>query len=115
MLSRRNKLLVRLFFILVNNKIDAFTKRTWQIERIIAKSFNKRPFSRTKYFLRSLRCVVDGNYHPAGAERHAEKHLSKMRAIKETIDLNLLNKEVIPYEMLWREVIGILSRKNKIK
>ena len=113
--QKANVLVLELLFLLVNNKIDAFTKRTWQIERVIAKNFNKRPFRRTKYFLRSLRCVVDGNYHPAGAARHAERHLSKMRAIKETIDLNLLDKEVIPYEMLWGEVIRILSKKINLK
>jgi len=113
--QKANVLVLELLFLLVNNKIDAFTKRTWQIERVIANNFNKRPFRRTKYFLRSLRCVVDGNYHPAGAARHAERHLSKMRAIKETIDLNLLDKEVIPYEMLWGEVIRILSKKINLK
>lgn len=91
---------LELLHLLADNKIDTFTKRTWQIKGIIGRHFNKALFKRTKYFLRSLRCVVDGNFHPAGAERHAERHLYKMRAIRKTVDLNLLDKEVIPCEVL---------------
>ena len=107
--QKANLIVLELLHLLVAGKKKRFIEKTWKINQYLADYFNKHTFKRTKYFLRSVRSIVDANFHVTRTQLHAERHLAKMRSFDERIDLNLLEKEIVPYELLWEEVLGMLS------
>lgn len=111
--QRANLLVLEFLHLLADDHLKAFTEKTFLLDSIIPKYFNKVAFRRTKYFLQSIRSVVKGNFHPAGAARHANGHLQKMQDYGKVLDLNLLDKEMVGYEFLWKSVLNILESSRK--
>jgi len=109
--QKANLIVLELLHLLVRGKRKPFIEKTWKINQYLADYFNKHTFKRTKYFLRSIRSIVDANFHVTRTQLHAEKHLQKMRSFDEMIDLNLLEKEIVPYELLWEEVLTVLAKR----
>ncbi len=109
--QKANLIVLEFLHLLVRGKKKPFIEKTWKINQYLADYFNKRTFKRTKYFLRAIRAVVDANFHVTRTQLHAKKHLKKMRSFDEMIDLNLLEKEIVPYDLLWEEVLGVLARR----
>lgn len=111
--QRANLLVLEFLHLLADGDIKAYTEKTFLLDSIIPKYFNKVAFRRTKYFLQSIRSVVKGNFHPVGAARHATNHLAKMHDYGKILDLNLLDKEMVGYEFLWESVLKILENSKK--
>lgn len=109
--QKANLIVLELLHLLVAGKKKRFIEKTWKINQYLADYFNKHSFKRTKYFLRSVRAVVDANFHVTRTQLHAEKHLAKLHSFNERIDLNLLEKEIVPYELLWEEVLVVLTKR----
>jgi tetratricopeptide (TPR) repeat protein len=107
---KANLLVLELLHLLSTQKLKSFTKKTWEIEGIIKREFNTQKYRRTKYFLRSIRAIVDGNITPTGAARHAVIPLEKMRAISSPLNSNNVESEIVPYEILWDLVMDTLRR-----
>jgi len=111
--QRANLLILEYLHLLADKKLKRFTENTFSIDDKIRTYYNKHTFRRTKYFLRSVRSIVKGNFNRLGAARHAATYQAKMRNLQVSIDLNILDKELVPYEFLWVEMLDILANSSK--
>lgn len=104
--QKANLLTIVLIHLLIDKKLKAFTEKTFLLEGIITRDFNQHKYRRTKYFLCSMKAIVKGNFHPVGAKRHANTYIEKMRGFESLLDFNALEREVVPYDFIWEEVLG---------
>ena len=68
---------------------------------------------RTRYFLRMLKAVETGDYHPVRVPTHAKKNYELLKKITTPIDVNVFDVEPVPYEILWDIVLEKLQRKSR--
>jgi len=106
--QRINLIVLELIHLLVDKKRLKFLKKISDIEKVISVHFNKHDNKRSKYFLRLLRCFLTGNYNKLRVMAHAKKHLRKLESCQKETNLNALNREIVPYEILWSHLLGTL-------
>ena len=111
--QKANIIILELLHLLVDGKHSKYLEKLDRIEPYISTRFKAHEFKRTRYFLRMLKYVVKGNYHPSLTQAHAEKQVKLLAASRLTLDVNVFNIEYVPFEILWQEVINILSDKHK--
>lgn len=108
--QKANLVIIELLHHLANKKYDKYFHKTEQIESYISTHFKAHDFKRTRYFLRMLKAVVKGNYHYDIVPIYAAKQLTKLRSAQAELSSEVIELELIPYEMLWEEVLGLLKR-----
>jgi len=111
--QKANLLVLELLHLLVDNERVKFFEKQERVEGFIQSRFRAHRFKRTRHFLRLLKSVVRGNYHPVGVKAHAERQIKNLS--KSKIDINVIDVEVVPYEVLWNLVFTFLGRKGKTR
>ena len=101
--QKANLLVLQFLHLLADQKLKKYTHLSLTINDHIKKYFNTYPYRRTKLFLQCLRSIVKGNFHPTGAARHAQVQAQKLMQPIQPIDLNLMEKEIVPYHFLWSD------------
>jgi len=84
-------------------KIDA-------IEQYCRRHLFTKDTLRSFYFLKALLELPKNSFHKAAVQRKAAKHLEKMKAhpLEEAGQASFLT-EIIPFELLWEYIIGLLG------
>lgn len=67
---------------------------------------------RYKYFHALLSTVFEQDFHRTAVERHAKKHLGKLKAKALAGEATASMNEIIPFEQLWQLLIGQLQNKR---
>lgn len=108
--QKANLIIIELLYHLATKNYEKYFRKTEQIESYIATHFKAHTYKRTRYFLRMLKAVVKGNYHHDLVPIYAAKQLTKLRAAHSELSSEVIELEIIPYEMLWEEVLLRLKR-----
>lgn len=106
--QKAHLVIMELLHLLVDKKYKRYLEKTERIEGLIATRFKAHNHKRIRYFLRMLKTVVRGNYHRKLVTAHARKQMDNLNDSKKELDINILDKEIVPYELLWEEVLGTL-------
>jgi len=111
--QKANLLILELLHLLVDKDRKKFFERLERVEGFIQSRFRAHRFQRTRHFLRLLKSVVRGNYHPVSVQAHGERQIKNLS--KSKIDINVIDIEVVPYEILWSLVFAFLGGKSKVR
>jgi len=99
--------ILELLHLLASNNQRVYQQRTEGIEQYISRKLKGNENARVKYFMRMLRSVTLGGFHPVRVQAHAQKNKKKLQ--KAPRNLHLVDTEIVPYEKLWEIVILLLS------
>jgi len=108
--QKANLIIVELLYYLATKQHPKYFYKTEQLEGYISTHFKAHSHKRTRYFLRMLKAVVKGNYRSSLVPIYAAKQLTKLKASQSDLSSEVIELEIIPYEMLWTEVLGLLRR-----
>lgn len=108
--QKANLLIIELLYLLFDGKRPQYFEATEKLDHYIQTRFKPHKFKRTRYFLRMLKSVVRGNYHPVLTKAHAKVNLKKLETARVELDANVLDIEYVPYEMLWGMVVKFLGK-----
>jgi len=106
-----NLMILELIHLLADGKREQYLNRVEQIEPILSNRLKKRSYRRSRYFLRMLKIVVRGNYRVSLVSAHAHIHLNKLKSVSLDLDTTIFEREIVPYELLWLTVLGVLRQK----
>ena len=79
-------------------------------EKYIRRHLKSKSSFRAKIFLTMLLRIPKYNFHKAAVLRHTDKLLQKLQGTSSRMGQNL-EIEIVPYEVLWQEVIQLLDHK----
>lgn len=102
---KANLIVVELLHLLADKNYQKFLPKTEQIESFISAHFKGHDYKRTRYFLRMLRSVVKGNYRASLVSVHAAKNLGRLVTSGDGLEVAVLDREVVRYEILWDMVL----------
>lgn len=108
--AKVNMVILELLHLLLDDKRKVYMNRVEGIEQYISQ--NLKGNARAKYFLRMLRAVETGDYNALRVEAHAKKHYDLLRRTASTININVLDSEPVPYNVLWEMVLDKLKKNN---
>ncbi len=60
-----------------------------------------------------FKIVIRGNYRASLVAAHANIHFNKLRNAPIGLDPTAFDREIIPYELLWDDILEILSFQYK--
>lgn len=98
-----NGYILELIHLLVSKNYRVYQQRAENIEQYISRNLKGSENARVKYFMRMLRSVALGNFHPVRVQAHAKKNRKKLE--KTPKNLYLVDTEIVPYEKLWEIVV----------
>jgi len=110
--SKTNFLFLELLHLLLSDNKRAYMECAEKIEVYIQQHLKGPQFYRTKYFLRMLRSIDTGDYHPIRIAAHAKKNFDKLKKTSPKINLDVVDQEPVPYEWLWELIMKRLSNKH---
>jgi len=103
--QKANLIIIELLHLLVDKKYLIFLDKLDRIEPFIYTRFKAHNYKRTRYFLRMLKALVKGNYHHKLVVAHANKQHKKLVKTTEAFDANAIEREIVPYEILWNLIL----------
>ena len=80
-----------------------------KLNKYIPAHLKKKEHTRNRNFLRMLQKLVDADYYKVRTEARVKRYLNVIQKTPPNISLNLLESEVVPYEVLWAEVQKLLK------
>ncbi len=108
--QKANLIIIELLYHLATKNHEKYFRKTELLESYITTHFKAHKYKRTRYFLRMLKAVVKGNYHHDIVPIYAAKQLTKLKAAQSELNSEVIELELIPYEMIWQEVLALLKR-----
>lgn len=110
-IGKPNLLILELLHVLAKGNKTEYRRLCEKITPYISKKIRKKN-KRTKCFLRMLKAVESGNYHPVRVAKHAKKYKDQLYLCEHVFTINILEIEPVPYELLWEELIEWLDRRR---
>ncbi|MGB1284622.1 MAG: hypothetical protein ACPG44_09185 [Polaribacter sp.] len=101
-------LIVQLLHLLLDDKKEQFMSKSERIDKYIHVHLSSEKHTRSRNFLKMLKQVEHGDYQQKGVEQLADKYLVQLRVAEMSINVDLLENEVVRYERLWELIIGFL-------
>lgn len=108
--TKRNFFILELLHLLASEKHFEYLNRTDGVEQYLSRNAKGKEDNRLRYFLRMLKCISTGRFHTIRVEAHAKKNKAKLVNSPVTNDLNILEKEIVPYELLWELALSFLKK-----
>lgn len=103
-------IVAELLHLLATGNQKKYMERCELLPAYIRDNLRKKEDARARHFLRMLICVEKGDYHLVRVQRYAAAHLKKLKAIDASVSLELLESELIPFEVLWERVLKMIER-----
>ena len=103
--QKANLIILELLHLLVDKDYSKFYAKLERVEAFISKRFKAHEYKRTRYFLRMMKAVVKGNYHGKLVLAHAKRQIKLLAKTTEDFDVDTIEREIVPYEILWDLVI----------
>lgn len=108
-----NILIIQILFFLADNKRDKLIDRSDAIKKYTSQYLKKEETKRCKIFIKMLLKISESNFHPVALQRKAKPYYDKLLASPFHKTRQMPEYEIVPYELLWGEVIGILRGQGK--
>lgn len=101
-------IIVQMLHFLQDGKHRQYMKRADNLKKYIQDHLKGDLYKRSRLFLMMLQQVEFGDYKRDRVEELTEKYLVQLRSTEISIGVDLLDNEVVRYEVLWEEVIKTL-------
>lgn len=108
--TKRNIFILELLFLLANEKHFDYLNRTDGIEQYLSRNAKRKEDNRLRYFLRMLKSIATGGFHTIRVEAHAKKNKARLFNATPSKDFDILEKEIVPYELLWELALSFLKK-----
>jgi len=108
--SKPNVFILELLHLLAQQKHRRYLDRTDGIEQYLSRNAKVKQHIRLRYFLRMLRSISLGAFHTIRVEAHAKKNKGRLMRTPYSSNVDILDTEVIPYELLWELALSLLKK-----
>ena len=105
-----NILIIQILFLLEERKYGRIIDKLEALELYVHRYLNKPETKRAKYFIKMLLKLPTVDFHKAAAIRKTDSLAKRLRALPIYVNQNL-DIEIVPYEVLWDEVLTMLEDK----
>ena len=104
-IEKANLIILELLHLLVAKNFPKFITKLDRVEPFITARFKSHDFKRTRFFLRMLKAIIKGNYTKKLVIAHAESQIKKLAKSHKEINVDTIEREIVPYEILWNLII----------
>lgn len=104
-------LIIQFLYLLKRGHIEALEKRIAYLQQYNSVHLDKRNNYRTSIFIRLLTIIVEKEYNSEAVQEKGANYFKKLHTTQIPSDL-LLDMEIIPYEILWEGILGILKNEK---
>ena len=94
-------LVLELLHLLATGKRAAYMRLCEGIEGQVQRQCKGKGLARTRHFLRMLRAIELGDYHPIRVAAHAKKHRQLLEKVGAGGLVDVLDVEPVRYEVIW--------------
>jgi tetratricopeptide (TPR) repeat protein len=101
-------IVAQLIHYLVDKRIDNFEKLVSRLEKYITTYLKKKEQVRSKNFLRAMRKIEDADYYLKRTLDKTKRYWSNIENESLEVSIDLLESEVVPFELTWEEVKKLL-------
>ena len=102
-------IVIQFLHYLVRKDKSKYMDAAEKLNKYIPAHLKKKEHTRNRNFLRMLQKLVDADYYKVRTEARVKRYLNVIQKTPPNISLNLLESEVVPYEVLWTEVGKLLK------
>lgn len=102
-------LIAQILTLIIHRKYGQAIERIEAIEKYCSRYLTKDDTYRSNCFIKMLLQVPANNFHRVAVERKTAKYLKKLQAVPLDMAKQTHEIEIIPYEELWRMLIGSLD------
>jgi hypothetical protein len=105
-------LLLQILFLVAKQDFGAVYEKMDAVEQYARRHLYRKESLRSFYFIKALLELPKGGFHRVAVERKAAKYLDKMFAypLEDAGSSNFVT-EIIPYEVLWAQILNHLPGK----
>lgn len=104
-IQKANLIILELLHLLMTKNFPIFITKLDRVEPFITTRFKSHDFKRTRFFLRMLKAIVKGNYTKKLVLAHAESQTKKLTESNKEFNIDTIEREIVPYEILWNLII----------
>ncbi len=108
--SKSNVFILELLHLLAQEKHRRYLDRTDGIEQYLSRNGKGKENERLRYFLRMMRSISLGAFHTIRVEAHAKKNKARLVKTPYNSNIDMLDTEVVPYELLWELALSLLKK-----
>ena len=104
-----NILILQILFLLRQGKRNDIIDRMAALERYSYRYLKKGKTFRSNCFINMLLQLEKGYFHPIAIQRKAKRFVQKLQTVPLSKSDQDIEIEIIPYERLWRVILGMLE------
>jgi len=105
-------LIIQMTILILQKNYDKALDRIESLEKYCSRYLKKdNPNFRCNCFIRMLLQIPISDFHRAGTERRAQKHLDKMKTVEVNFNNQAHEVEVLPFEVMWEFILDSLQNK----
>lgn len=105
--------IIEILFLLIDEEYDKVLDRLSALKQYSFRYLKKPRYARSSNFIKMLLKIPAGNYNAALIQKKAAKYHNFLKANPMEYSEQSLNIEIIPYEQLWEEVLGIFDKSQQ--
>lgn len=113
-------LILQILFYLQENRFDKLSKRLDKLTKYKSRYLDKKEFPRFQLFFKMI-SLIDKQYNPYDLDsilkikNQALSLLKQMNSYRKYFNQKLESYEIMPYEVIWEEIMNILDMHAKVK
>lgn len=104
-------LIIQFLYLLRRGQVEALEKRVEYLQQYNSVHLDKRNNYRTSIFIRLLTIIIEKEYNWETIQEKGANYYKKLQTTQIPSDL-LLDMEIIPYEILWQDILDILKNEK---
>jgi hypothetical protein len=109
-------LIIQFIYALNNRNYTQLIDKAGALKQYNERYLKKDTTYHARIFIKMLLSIIDVNFQKAEAEKIGKKYLNILSALPAVYSGNMDAMEIIPFENLWEEVLGILENNcEKVK
>ncbi len=108
--TKPNIFILELLHLLAQEKHRRYLDRTDGIEQYLSRNAKVKHHTRLRFFMRMLRSISLGAFHSVRVNAHAKKNKVKLLKTSYHTNMDMLDTEVVPYEILWELALALLKK-----
>ena len=102
-------IVIQMLHYLADNDRERFGIKACRLEKYVTTYLRKKEHVRSKNFLRALKRNEDANFYRDETDRRCKRYWRNINEVPLTVSLDLLESELVPFEMLWTEIRKLLK------
>jgi len=105
--------IIHVLFLLIEEKYDQALDKFTALKQYSFRYLKKPEYIRQRNFIKMMLKIPAGNYQASLIRKKTQKYYEVLLANPMDFSEQAMNVEVIPYEILWEEILDIFTKKGR--